>query len=75
MLHQKDFVACKLIQVAAQSFELKVQNSKLWTLIERQKEAFCKAQQEIDADREESERLINELFEENMKLRDILRIG
>ena len=74
MLHQKDFVACKLTEAAAQNFELKTQNAKLWDLAERQKKAFQEAQAEIDEDREESERLIEDLTIENEQLRRILKI-
>ena len=35
MLAHKEFVTCKLTMVATENFELKVQNQKLWTVIER----------------------------------------
>ena len=73
MLQQKDFVACKVKTLALENYELKVQNSKLWQTIERQRDAFGKAQEEIDEDREESERLLEELATENERLRELLR--
>ena len=75
MLHQKDFIACKLTQVALENYELKVQNQKLWDTVNQQREVFYKAQEEIDEDREESDRLLNELETENSRLREILQIS
>ena len=72
MLYQKDFVACKLTQIALETYELKVQNAKLWTVIERQRKAFNEAQEVIDQDREEADRLCNELETENKQLRELL---
>lgn len=75
MLHQKDFVACKLKQVAVENYELKLQNARLWTLVERQKQAFLTAQEELDMEREEQECMLEELITENKSLRDILKIS
>ena len=38
-------------KMAISNYELKVQNSKLWSIVERQREAFEAAQAEIDEDR------------------------
>ena len=55
-----------------ENYELKIQNAKLWTVIERQRKAFNEAQEVIDQDREEADQLCNELETENKHLRELL---
>ena len=43
MLRQKDFVASQLTQIATENYELKLQNAKLWAVIEKQKKALIAA--------------------------------
>ena len=52
-----------------------MQNAKLWSTVQRQREAFFKAQEELEEEREESERLIDELSAENNALRDLLLVS
>ena len=75
MIRQKDFVASQLTQVATENYELKLQNAKLWAVIEKQKKVLLSAQEEIEADKEEAESLIEELAAENEHLRSLLRIS
>ena len=62
-------------KMAISNYELKVQNSKLWSIVERQREAFEAAQAEIDEDRQEADMLIEQLEAENQSLRSLLHIN
>ena len=43
MLRQKDFVASQLTHIATENYELKLQNAKLWAVVEKQKKALIAA--------------------------------
>ena len=59
-------------QLAIDNYEIKVQNYKLWSLLEKQRSMVADVQSEIDAEREETEGLLAELQTENLSLRSLL---
>ena len=59
-------------QLAIDNYEIKVQNYKLWEILEKQRSMVADVQSEIDAEREETEGLLAELQTENLSLRSLL---
>ena len=59
-------------QLAIDNYEIKVQNYKLWSILEKQRSMVADVQSEIDAEREETEGLLAELQTENLSLRSLL---
>ncbi len=71
----KDAVACQMKQLAIDNFDLKLQNYKLWKVLERQRSMITDVQAEIDNEKEETEGLLSELQTENYSLRSLLQIN
>ena len=59
-------------QLALDNYEVKIQNYKLWNVLEKQRSMVADVQAEIDAEREDTESLLAELQAENLSLRSLL---